>query len=283
MNSHLKVHFGLGRAYDLPTIWSNCFAAWALTGGAFVPTLGFVLLSFTLFYVGGHYLNDACDAEFDAQYHPERPIPARLIGRTTVFTLGILFLGAGLGVISGEGWRAFGMGAAIVAGIVFFDLQHLRLGWSPLILAGCRAMIYLTVWVAATTRPNALLIIWALALGGYTVGQAYAFKLEETKVLRRYAPLLLLFLPPILNSYQNLTPVRSLLSLVYLIWFGFCLANLFWPRGGRLRLAASSMMAGICLLDLLAVSQLTRPLLWQLLCVGCFALTLALRRWARPA
>ena len=55
-----------------------------------------MLLAFSLFYTGGMFLNDAFDAQFDAQHRPERPIPAGDVSRSTVFGWGYAMLAAAL-------------------------------------------------------------------------------------------------------------------------------------------------------------------------------------------
>ena len=71
----LRALLVLGRVSNLPTVWSNCLAAWWLAGGGTVERLPFLLLGATLLYTGGMFLNDAFDADFDNQYRKERPIP----------------------------------------------------------------------------------------------------------------------------------------------------------------------------------------------------------------
>ena len=75
----LRTLLVLGRTSNLPTVWSNCLAAWWLGGGVQLGALAGVLLGTTLLYLGGMYLNDAFDAGFDAQYRRERPIPSGAI------------------------------------------------------------------------------------------------------------------------------------------------------------------------------------------------------------
>ena len=78
----LGVWLRLGRVSNLPTVWSNVLAALALSGGlsqaAGIPALHVALLAaaFSLFYVGGMYLNDAFDRHIDARERPQRPIPS---------------------------------------------------------------------------------------------------------------------------------------------------------------------------------------------------------------
>src|SRR5476649_102240 len=75
----------LGRVSNLPTVWSNLLAGWFLAGeGSSREFLFPLLLGSSFLYVGGMYLNDFCDADFDARYCPERPIPAGKISRRAV-------------------------------------------------------------------------------------------------------------------------------------------------------------------------------------------------------
>ena len=57
------------------------------------PRLPLLMVSLSLFYVGGMYLNDAFDAQFDAQHRLERPIPSGAIRVETVWGLGFAWLG----------------------------------------------------------------------------------------------------------------------------------------------------------------------------------------------
>ena len=62
---HLRILLILGRASNLPTVWSNCLAGWLLGGGGSLRRLGWLCVGATWLYVGGMYLNDAFDAQFD--------------------------------------------------------------------------------------------------------------------------------------------------------------------------------------------------------------------------
>ena len=77
--NRLRTLLVLGRVSNLPTVWSNCLAAWLLGGGGATKDFLFIQLGASLLYLGGMFLNDAFDAEFDRQHRPERPIPSGLI------------------------------------------------------------------------------------------------------------------------------------------------------------------------------------------------------------
>jgi 4-hydroxybenzoate polyprenyltransferase len=86
----------LGRVSNLPTVWSNCLAGWWLGGGATVGKLPFVLAGATCLYLGGTFLNDAFDADFDRQHRRERPIPSGSISVETVRRWGLAWLALGM-------------------------------------------------------------------------------------------------------------------------------------------------------------------------------------------
>ena len=132
MMARLRLFLVLGRVSNGPTVWSNCLAAWWLSGGGPWKRFTWLGTGVTLLYIAGMFLNDACDAAFDRRYRPERPIPAGRISRRAVWGLGLaglllgwlvlLPLGASVaawaGVLVGlDGLHPLSMGARVsVAG-----------------------------------------------------------------------------------------------------------------------------------------------------------------------
>ena len=96
----------LGRVSNLPTIWSNCLCGWLIgVGYAGIDTIDdwsmllWLCAGGTAMYLGGMYLNDACDVAFDRKYRKERPIPSGAISEGTVWKIGIGLLALGTGAI----------------------------------------------------------------------------------------------------------------------------------------------------------------------------------------
>src|SRR5512137_991305 len=112
----------LGRVSNLPTVWSNCLAAWMLAGGG--SRLGLLLASGSCLYIGGMFLNDACDVEFDRRHRQERPIPSGLISRGAVWRWAAGLLLAGVLLAIPFGGRALACALALLAAIVAYDLWH---------------------------------------------------------------------------------------------------------------------------------------------------------------
>ena len=140
----------LGRVSNLPTVWSNCLAAWLLTSALRSGTLAWPLLLLLVagcsaLYLGGMFLNDACDVAFDTLHRPERPIPSGKISRRAVTFSGCALLTVGvilLAPISGVwAWSLTGF-------ILIYDAIHKKSAAGLPVMAGCRALIYPLVGVA---------------------------------------------------------------------------------------------------------------------------------------
>ena len=94
----------LGRVSNLPSVWSNCLAAWVLSGGQVSNSIEiekFIWLNLgaTFLYLGGMFLNDAFDVGFDNVHRIERPIPSGLISLKSVYVLGGFLMIIGLGCV----------------------------------------------------------------------------------------------------------------------------------------------------------------------------------------
>lgn len=73
---NLSTALKLGRVSNLPTVWTNVFTGMALAAGVGAePRLAILIVSLSLFYVGGMFLNDAFDSGFDARRGPSARFP----------------------------------------------------------------------------------------------------------------------------------------------------------------------------------------------------------------
>lgn len=270
----------LGRASNLPTVWSNCLAAqWAV--GDVNPANSFrLLLAASLLYTSGMYLNDAFDQAFDRKFRPERPIPSGRVSPQVVWALGFLMMGCGLILLSPIGPLALALGALLSASIVLYDATHKHISFGPLIMAACRFILFLT---AASTGPTGLTgrAVWlATALAAYIVGLSYIAKTENQPGLLRFWPCLLLSLPAVLalllNDGPTLLPSMALLA-VFVGWTLYALRLLFAKPYRNVPAAVSALLAGIVWVDLLSTAG-TQPTLLLLL-PAFFLLARAFQRW----
>src|SRR6266478_6576972 len=122
--SFLRALLVLGRASNLPTVWSNCLAGWTLGGGGESGRLALLCAGATFLYVGGMYLNDAFDAQFDQQHRPERPIPSGAIRAEAVWKLGFTWLLFGFVGLSVLGKSTAVLTTLLAISILVYDAIH---------------------------------------------------------------------------------------------------------------------------------------------------------------
>ncbi|HAB19581.1 MAG TPA: UbiA family prenyltransferase [Verrucomicrobiota bacterium] len=271
--------FVLGRASNLPTVWTNCLAGWWLGGGG--PTWDIVRLCVgaSLLYVGGMYLNDAFDAEFDRQYRRERPIPAGLIREDRVWQIGASLLAAGAVLLISLGWITAIFAAFLVGAIVLYDALHKALALSPLLMAACRFLLYPLASSAAEQGVTGRSIWSGIALAGWIVGLSYVAKRESTTGRFQRWPLLVLALPLFFAALSNNGPWRLYgLGVGFLVaaWAVWCLRHTLVEGGRNLGLTVSGLLAGICLVDWLAVLP---PWTGSAVFLGCFVASLLAQRF----
>jgi 4-hydroxybenzoate polyprenyltransferase len=275
----------LGRVSNLPTTWTNVAAGLTLSGATFDAALGGGLcLGISCFYVGGMYLNDAFDREYDARERPERPIPSGEVRASTVFAIGFGLLAAGVAIVGalalragGSGWPPLLASLALAAVIVFYDAYHKQNPLSPLVMACNRVLVY--VIAALSARPLLQLdLAWgSLALLCYLIGLTYVAKQENLRELRALWPLAFLAVP---FSYVRAlgSPAGAALYLALALWLGFSLRFLFGSGRRDVKRAVTQLIAGISLLDGLIVAAHGQPLL-AAACVLGFGATLSLQRF----
>lgn len=305
----------LGRVSNLPTVWSNVIVALvlaeaangaALTYGAAL-TLGVVLVVvLSLFYVAGMVLNDAFDAEVDAQMRPQRPIPAGEVSAGAAFGAGAALLVAGvigLAVVAAytvaSALLAGVAGAALALTIVAYDKHHKKNSLSPLLMGLCRALVFVAVAAASALPPRLFTGVdvatgesrhweWIMAAAAvhlvYIVGLTYTAKQEDLATPGSWWPLALLGFPLMFPLYVNMSQEQHLLSLplmgmaaLLLLWLGHALRPLFEnPR--RVGLSVGRLIAGISLVDALLLVSVGASST-ALIAVTCLLLTRLFQRY----
>lgn len=270
----------LGRVSNLPTVWSNCFAGWWLGGGGSWWTLFDVGLGASLLYVGGMYLNDAIDADFDRQHRQERPIPAGHIAAGTVWWFAVVLLTAGSVLLFPLGWTPAVLTLLLVTSIILYDVVHKWIAFSPVIMAACRFWLFV---LAACTGADGVTghAVWcAIVLAAYIVGLSYIARQESLASPVAAWPAYLLALPVVLALLVNDGDARwrgAALSGLLIAWSLYCLGHTFWSGKRNVGRTVSGLLAGIVLVDLLAIGGGTIWLGLGFLCL--FALALLFQRY----
>lgn len=279
-SNQLRALLILGRVSNLPTVWSNCFAGWWLSGGGSYLGLAQLCLAASYLYLGGMYLNDAFDAQFDSQHRPERPIPSGVISAATVWKMGFGWLALGFAFVLPFGLAAFVCALLLVLSILIYDAIHKLVAFAPVLMAACR--FFLILLAAATARQGMTgHSLWvALVLAAYIVGLSYIARRESALGPLQYWPMLFLLAPVVLallvNQGEPFVPAL-LLCAAAVVWMIRCLRYVIGSTQRNIGRCVSGLLAGIPLVDLLAAwdGSATTAITF----VALFGLSLLLQRF----
>ncbi|MCE0496709.1 MAG: UbiA family prenyltransferase [Methylacidiphilales bacterium] len=263
----------LGRVSNLPTVWSNLITGWIMAWMIDLKALAFLLVGGSLLYTGGMFLNDFCDANFDAQYYPERPIPAGKISRRAVGLLAVLWFAAGLACLIPFCWLTSEIALLLLAVIVLYDFRHKNVSWAPLTMGFCRFLLYLLAASAASSpyllwsvvpvsvNPDLLWSVLppAVVLGVYVAGITYLARGESRPEKPSHWAFPLFLLPVLLSvgmcvllPYHYTRPL--LFCLLFLGWIAWLLVPLWRKTNRSIGRVVSGLLAGIVLVDMIAVA-----------------------------
>lgn len=275
---HLRSLLVLGRVSNLPTVWSNCLAAWLLNGGVLGPNFFLLSAGATLLYIGGMFLNDAFDVDFDRQHRRERPIPSGKISAGAVWMFGAVFLLIGWLLFLPLGALAAIAALLLVATIVVYDALHKRTAVAPLLMAACRFLLYFIAAAATQNRVSDALLWHGLALAAYVTGLSFLARGESGQRMVRRWPVLLLIAPLVANGLVN--PNRSAVAWAASVclagWLLWCLRGILNRPVQNVGRSVAGLLAGIALVDGAVLSQLTTEL--ALVFGGLFILARTLQR-----
>jgi len=300
----LGTHLELGRVSNLPTVWSNVLAAGVLSGAAlqtFAP-LALAIAGFSALYTGGMYLNDACDADIDAVERPERPIPSGRIARRAVVLASAAWFAGGLtmigtaGALSPDGGRLSGLIAslALLGCIVAYDLHHKGNRWGPMLMAACRALVYLAAGLALSGQVTAPLLAGAALAFAWIAGLSAFAKQEGGANRTRWPwPLAVLALPvvaalpaafaaaPAAAPAGGWQPALILpLAAALVILTAWARHRMRRREPGDFPAAIGCLIAGVSLVDALAIAGTGHAVAprMAMACTACTLSTLLLQR-----
>ena len=273
----------MSRFANLPTVWSNGFLG-TLVGAAFfskeygpISALSFTLIGIALscLYLGGCFLNDAHDLEFDRKTRPDRPIPAGRWAQKTILTFALTLMGLALilclVVSAASGLFAFG----IIICIFAYTKWHKITAWSFIFMAGARALIYPTAafsflswsqFQSVSPEISGTFVIVTLGLGGYILGISLTAKSESSPTpptaKDQAIPVACLCAPAVFISSPLLLTGAGIAAAPLLLFFIVLIFSVRSVRANhKVGVFVSRTLAAIPLVDCLLVVPLA-PLLW---------------------
>ena len=247
----------LCRVSNLPTVISNCVAGSLVAEGILGLDLIFVLIGASLVYSGGMVMNDAVDFRYDKKFKKDRPIVSSKISLFSSWQLAILFLVSG-SVFLGIGSTSYFWVALLIVSIIFYNVFHKKFGITIYVMGFCRSL--LNFIAGYTLSLSNSVILWGLALGLYTAGITLVARGEDTDQKVKMIGIILLTAPVFLSIYCSLVSLNlivpiifSSLALIVLILYSLRIINSENP--GKIGKAVSLLIAGMCIVDSMAVSS----------------------------
>jgi hypothetical protein len=278
--SKLRTLLVLGRVSNLPTVWSDCLAGWCLGGHGNLAALADVSLAASFLYVGGMFLNDAFDAAFDRHHRRTRPIPSGAISEREVWRWGLAWLALGLASAAWLGVTPFLWAAALGGCILFYNAVHKWTPLGPFLMGMCRFGVYLLAASAARGEANGEVIWKGLALAAYIVGLSCLARKESGRGRINFWPSLLLATPVVfaglMDDGSSWRPA-VVYSLALAAWSSWALSRSLGQPEPNVGYTVSRLLAGIVLVDLLAVASSSEP--WTACFAVWFVLALLLQRF----
>ena len=248
----------LGRVSNLPTVWSNCLAGWWLGGGGNFKKLPLLLLGVSALYIGGMYLNDAFDEDFDRQRRPERPIPSGKISARQVWRWGWAWLALGIVLLLIFGQTTGALALLLALFILIYNAMHKFITASPWLMGACRFWVYVIAGVTGAAGLNG----WAdfLRRGAGVLRRRLELRRAAGKFARANSVLAAAAagraaLARAADEPGRFPPRAAL-------WFrsslfsgsAYCIRTIFLGRRSNVGRIVSGLLAGIVFVDWLAVA-----------------------------
>lgn len=277
-------YLALARISNSPTVVSNTLAGAALAGALWPDgKMGLIAIAMVLFYTAGMYLNDLMDYAVDCRERPERPLPAGIVSRSAAVAVALTLFGCGSLLLWSVGPLPFLSGLVLIALIICYDRWHKSNPLSPLLMALCRLMVYITAFLAFSVQSFSTLLIPGSLLVLYVIGLTYIAKTENKPSITSVSIVATLFLPTVYFTARQLQQVQWVtlpLILFFTIWVAYSVSFAFRSPKRQVGRTVGQLIAGISLLDALVLAA-SGSLLGTPLALLSFALTLYLQRYVR--
>ena len=247
----------LCRVSNLPTVISNCVAGSLVAEGTLGLALIFVLIGASLVYSGGMVMNDAVDFRYDKEFKKDRPIVSSKISLFSSWQLAVLFLVSG-SVFLGIGSTSYFWVAVLIISIIFYNVFHKKFGITIYVMGFCRSLLYFIAGYTISLSNS--VILWGLVLGLYTAGITLVARGEDTDQKVKMIGIILLTAPVFLSIYCSLVSLNLIVPIIFsssalivLILYSLRIMNSENP--GKIGKAVSLLIAGMCIVDSMAVSS----------------------------
>lgn len=284
----LKTLAVVGRVSNLPTLWTNILAAAVLSSAEISFTLPAstadttfltVLLAISLMYLGGMYMNDAIDYEWDLKNNNPRPIVKGEIRLLTVWLASAALLLSALGLLAWTGDPETNLvSISLSLLIILYNTTHKKFPSAALLMGLTRFCAYL-ITALALSAPNAILMMAATGTLLYITGVTYLARSEHRNTRPGYWPALLLFSPVFASIAAGYTfPIFWLITSLFVFWIILQMKSKIFSQVTDIRSGIGSLLAAIPLNDALYLASIN-AIIPCLVCIGVFLLMPHLHRY----
>jgi 4-hydroxybenzoate polyprenyltransferase len=265
----------IARVSNTPTVVSNAVAGAVLVStspDAF--TVAVVAVAMALFYTAGMVFNDVMDLDIDRLERPERPIPSGRISLGTAIGVTVALFVVGETLLLAAGWKPALAGLGLAGLIVVYDSWHKGNALSPVLMAACRAMVYViaALAIAETVTDE----VWGAAamLLTYVVGLTQVAKAEGAGIAARW-PVVAVLLPAVYWAKELPDAAVALLLVAFVVWAVYALWLVLAKR--QIGAGVVRLIAGIAIYDALVVAGAGGNAVALTVCLAAFAVTIALQ------
>ena len=265
----------LARVSNTPTVVSNTVAGAVLASAAAdAGMIAVAAAAMALFYTAGMILNDVLDYDVDRVQRPERPLPSGAVGRDAAIAAVVALFVAGEGLLLIAGVEAALAGLGLVALIVLYDAWHKGNALSPVLMGGCRALVYFVAAFAVAGEVPIEVATAAAVLLLYIVGLTQVAKAESGGLLAAW-PLaaVLAAIGYWVGWVDSVWMALLLVAFAAWVWRALRLVR----SQHRIGAGVASLIAGVSLFDALAVASAGGSLAAAAVCLACFLATIALQ------
>ena len=271
----LRAWLQLARVSNTPTVVSDTVAGAVLASVA-APggTVALVATAMAMFYTAGMILNDVLDLELDRRERPERPLPSGQVSRRVALAAAVTLFAGGEGLLALAGAEAALAGLALIALIVAYDAWHKGNPLSPVLMAACRAAVYVVAALAVVAGLDAELWGAAALLAAYVVGLTQVAKAEGGGLAARW-PVVAVLAPVAYWAKELPAAEVAVLLGAFALWTGYAL----WLVLARRSIGSGvvRLIAGIALYDALVVAGAGGGATAVAVCLAAFLATVALQ------
>ena len=316
----IKTFLVLGRLSNLPSIWTNIVAATlvaqasitelnakliintqtVLTGADKLSTSAplnqsgliwfCVILCLSLMYIGGMFLNDAFDVQWDKKNKHSRPIVKGDISTATVSVIGSLLVGLPVLMLAYLYFylhldsslsldNSYGMLyiLSLALSIVLYNVFHKKYKHCSLLMGACRAGVYLQA-ALLLSDINLHLVLAAIAILLYITGLTYLAQTEHHNKLSSYWPLFFLLASLLLVCYLGYNSIYFWIFLSgFIVWIGSKIRLYLFNQTMNVKACIGALLAAIPLLDGLLLASIN-AVFPSLVCVLFFLIILKLHK-----